>query len=94
MRIDHRTPFAKPTAENLPESARKPIRKVSAARQRSPGYGETRTSRLQANTERNAVRANAAPTATGADWIDRARSAMSLTEFEVFVRRLNATLPR
>jgi hypothetical protein len=90
--IDHRTPLARPIAEKLPESARKPVRKVNAARERSPGYGEARTSRL--DTERNAVRATTSPRGTGADAIGVAHSTMRPEEFEVFVRRLTAAVPR
>jgi hypothetical protein len=92
--IDHRTPLARPIAEKLPESARKPVRKVNAARERSPGYGEARTSRLETNTERNAVRATTSPRGTGADAIGVAHSTMRPEEFEVFVRRLTAAVPR
>ncbi len=42
--IDQRTPLARPQAEALPPSARKPERKLKHSAYRYPGYGETKTS--------------------------------------------------
>lgn len=92
--IDQRTTYAPRAAEHLPDSARKPVRKVIAVREKSPAYGEMRTSRLETNTERNSVRTKAGRSATGAEMIARARSTMRPEAFEIFIRRLTATLPR
>jgi len=53
MRIDHRTPYATPTAERLPKSARKPVRRINHEAYKAPGYCETKTSTLRVGTERN-----------------------------------------
>jgi hypothetical protein len=92
--IDHRTPFARTEAGRLPPSATKPVQKIRAAQMQSPGYGDTKTSRLRTTRDRNAMRATASPRCRREDLIARARAEMQPEEFVMFVRRIMATLPR
>jgi len=54
--IDQRTPLATLDFENLPASARKPIRKLKHNAYKCPAYGETKTSRLTQTTAHTPAR--------------------------------------
>lgn len=53
--IDQRERFASVGVEILPESARKPVRKLNHNAYKSPAFGETKTSSLRTDCDRNAV---------------------------------------
>jgi hypothetical protein len=56
--IDQRISLSGPKTEKLPESARKPVRKINHAACKSPGYGETKTSPMRESGSHVSPRVN------------------------------------